>query len=73
MVAIASSVAPAATTIPVRHIGVVPTVDDHRCGGGAGVVLDSVVHRGDCISSIPSGIGFALAVVVFIYMMRGVG
>jgi signal transduction histidine kinase len=56
-----------------RNIGVVPTASMMT---GAAVALVwfwiplTIVIIG--ISSIPSGIGFALAVVVFVYLMRGV-
>jgi signal transduction histidine kinase len=58
---------------PARNIGVVPTASMIT---GAAIALVwfwiplTILIIG--ISSIPSGIGFALAVVVFIYLMRGV-
>ena len=53
--------------------GVVPTASMITGAAVArGVVLDSVDHLVVGISSIPSVIGFVLAVVVFIYLMRGV-
>jgi signal transduction histidine kinase len=79
MVAVASSPAPArvavddAVTAPTRHIGLVPTASMIT---GAAIALVwfwiplSILIIG--ISSIPSGVGFVLAAVVFIYLMRGV-
>ena len=77
MVAITSSPAPAAVhdgdTAHPRNIGLVPTASMIT---GAAVSLVwfwiplTILILG--ISSIPSGIGFALAVVVFVYLMRGV-
>lgn len=58
---------------PARNIGVVPTASMIT---GAAIALVwfwiplTILIIG--ISSIPSGIGFALAVVVFVYLMRGV-
>ena len=56
-----------------RNIGVVPTAS-MITGAAVAVVWFwiplTIVIIG--ISSIPSGIGFALAVVVFVYLMRGV-
>lgn len=58
---------------PVRHLGVVPTAS---MIAGAVVALGwfwiplSILIIG--VSSIPSVIGFVLAAVVFIYLMRGV-
>jgi signal transduction histidine kinase len=58
---------------PARHIGVVPTAS-LITGAAIGVVWLwiplTVLILG--ISSIPSGIGFALSVVVFVYLIRGV-
>ena len=58
---------------PARHIGVVPTAS-MITGAAIAVVwlwipLTILVVG---ISSIPSVVGFALAVVVFVYLMRGV-
>jgi signal transduction histidine kinase len=61
------------TPAPARNIGVVPTASLIT---GAAIALVwfwiplTILIVG--ISSIPSGIGFALAVVVFVYLMRGV-
>src|SRR5262245_60502730 len=83
MVAVTSyPVPPAAVDVPhtadatprsARHIGVVPTAS-MIVGAAVAVVwlwipLTILVIG---ISSIPSVVGFALAVVVFIYLMRGV-
>ncbi len=83
MVAVTSSPAPptpvdmphpvTAAPTPARHIGVVPTAS-MITGGAVAVVwlwipLTILVVG---ISSIPSVIGFALAAVVFVYLMRGV-
>ena len=58
---------------PARNIGVVPT-DSLLTGAAIATVWFwiplTILIIG--ISSIPSGIGFALSVVVFIYLMRGV-
>ncbi|WP_422745762.1 histidine kinase [Mycobacterium sp. WMMD1722] len=78
MVAVSSGSAPAAVaagsaTGSRRHIGLVPTAS-MITGAAVGVVWFwiplIIVVAG--ISSIPSGIGFALAAVTFIYLMRGV-
>ncbi|KKW62511.1 histidine kinase [Mycolicibacterium elephantis] len=56
-----------------RHIGVVPTAS--MITGAALALVWFWIPLGILIlgiSSIPSGIGFALAVVVFVYLMRGV-
>jgi signal transduction histidine kinase len=82
MVAVTDT-SPDATTAPIaadsqlpaqaRNIGVVPTASMIT---GAAIALVwfwiplTIVIIG--ISSIPSGIGFALSVVVFVYLMRGV-
>jgi signal transduction histidine kinase len=58
---------------PARHIGVVPTASLLTGAAIATVwfwIPLSILIIG--ISSIPSGIGFALSAVVFIYLMRGV-
>jgi signal transduction histidine kinase len=58
---------------PTRNIGVVPTASMITGAAIAPVwfwIPLTILIIG--ISSIPSGIGFALAVVVFIYLMRGV-
>jgi signal transduction histidine kinase len=58
---------------PVRNIGVVPTASLFAGAAIATVwfwVPLTILIIG--ISSIPSGIGFALSVVVFVYLMRGV-
>jgi signal transduction histidine kinase len=63
---------PAATAAP-RNIGVVPTASLLTGAAIATVwfwVPLTILIIG--ISSIPSGIGFALSVVVFVYLMRGV-
>lgn len=83
MVAVTSNPAPPAAVdmphtagsgpAPTRHIGVVPTASLIT---GAAVALVwlwlpvTILILG--ISSIPSVIGFAVAVVVFVYLMRGV-
>jgi Toastrack DUF4097 len=58
---------------PPRNIGVVPTAS-MITGAAIAVVWFwiplTILILG--ISSIPSGIGFALSVVVFVYLMRGV-
>jgi signal transduction histidine kinase len=58
---------------PPRNIGVVPTAS-MITGAAIGLVWFwiplTILIIG--VSSIPSGIGFALAVVVFVYLMRGV-
>ncbi|MBO0679717.1 sensor domain-containing protein [Mycolicibacterium sp. S2-37] len=78
MVAISTESAPAAVavsgaTTPGRHIGVVATAS-MVTGAAIGVVWFwiplAILIIG--ITSIPSGIGFALAAVAFIYLMRGV-
>jgi signal transduction histidine kinase len=62
-----------AVPFPTRNIGVVPTASMIT---GAAIALVwfwiplAILVIG--VSSIPSGIGFALALVVFIYVMRGV-
>jgi signal transduction histidine kinase len=83
MVAVTSSPAPPTAAdvphtavvapTPARHIGVFPTAS-MMTGGALAVVwlwipLTILVVG---ISSIPSVIGFALAAVVFVYLMRGV-
>lgn len=83
MVAVTSTPAPPTTVdvpdtavtepSPARHIGLVPTAS-MITGGAIAVVwlwipLTIMVVG---ISSIPSVIGFAIAVVVFVYLMRGV-
>jgi signal transduction histidine kinase len=58
---------------PVRNLGVVPTASLLTGAAIATVwfwIPLSILIIG--ISSIPSGIGFALSAVVFIYLMRGV-
>src|SRR3954452_12678617 len=58
---------------PARNIGVVPTASLVTGAAIATVwfwIPLTVLIIG--ISSIPSGIGFALSAVVFVYMMRGV-
>jgi Putative sensor len=58
---------------PARNIGVVPTASLLTGAAIATVwfwIPLTILIIG--ISSIPSGIGFALSVVVFIYLMRGV-
>jgi signal transduction histidine kinase len=77
MVAITDNPAPVAVVddrpAPARNIGLVPTASMIT---GAAIALVwfwiplSILVIG--ISSIPSGIGFVLAAVVFIYLMRGV-
>ncbi len=60
-------------TAPRRNIGVVPTASLLTGAAIATVwfwIPLTVLIIG--ISSIPSGIGFALSVVVFVYLMRGV-
>jgi signal transduction histidine kinase len=58
---------------PVRNIGVVPT-SSLLAGAAIATVWFwiplTILILG--ISSIPSGIGFALAVIVFVYLIRGV-
>lgn len=60
-------------TAPSRSIGVVSTAS-MLVGGAVGIVWFwiplAILIIG--ISSIPSGLGFALAAVVFVYLMRGV-
>jgi signal transduction histidine kinase len=83
MVAVTSNPAPpaavgaahttAAEPTPARHIGLVPTAS-MITGAAVAVVwlwipLTILVVG---ISSIPSVVGFAIAVVVFVYLMRGV-
>jgi signal transduction histidine kinase len=62
-----------ASATPVRNIGVVPTAS-LLTGAAISTVWFwiplTILIIG--ISSIPSGIGFALSVVVFVYLMRGV-
>jgi signal transduction histidine kinase len=62
-----------ASASPVRNIGVVPTAS-LLTGAAISTVWFwiplTILIIG--ISSIPSGIGFALSVVVFVYLMRGV-
>ena len=83
MVAVTSNPAPptavdvphttVASPTPARHIGLVPTASMITGGAVAVVWLWiplTILIVG--ISSIPSVIGFALAVVVFVYLMRGV-
>lgn len=78
MVAVSSGSAPAAVavggaTASRRHIGVVPTAS-MVTGAAIGIVwfwIPLIILVAG-ISSIPSGIGFALAAVVFIYLIRGV-
>ncbi|MFY9917061.1 MAG: sensor histidine kinase [Mycobacterium sp.] len=83
MVAVTSNPAPptpvdmphpvAAAPTPARHIGVVPSASMITGGAVAVVWLWiplTILIVG--ISSIPSVIGFALAAVVFVYLMRGV-
>ncbi|MEN3321913.1 MAG: hypothetical protein V7643_5315 [Mycobacterium sp.] len=58
---------------PVRNIGVVPTASLLTGAAIATVwfwIPLTILIIG--VSSIPSGIGFALSVVVFVYLMRGV-
>src|SRR5215475_15276752 len=60
-------------TAPSRHLGVVPTASLLTGAAIATVwfwIPLTVLIIG--ISSIPSGIGFALSAVVFVYLMRGV-
>ena len=78
MVAVTTGSAPASVAIsdapsPYRHIGVVPTAS-MLTGAAIGVVWFWIplVILVVGISAIPSGVGFALAAVVFIYLMRGV-
>ncbi len=83
MVAVTSTPAPPTTVdvpdtavtepSPARHIGLVPTASMITGGAIAVVWLwipMTIMVVG--ISSIPSVIGFAIAVVVFVYLMRGV-
>jgi signal transduction histidine kinase len=83
MVAVSSNPAPpttadvpntaAASPRPARHIGLVPTASMITGAALAVVWLWiplTILIVG--ISSIPSVIGFAIAVVVFVYLMRGV-
>jgi len=83
MVAVTSNPAPpttadvpdtaVATARPARHIGLVPTASMITGAAVAVVWLWiplTILIVG--ISSIPSVIGFAIAVVVFVYLMRGV-
>jgi signal transduction histidine kinase len=60
-------------TVPTRRIGVVPSAS-MLTGGAVGVIWLwiplTILIVG--ISSIPSVVGFALAAVVFVYLMRGV-
>src|ERR1700754_3557323 len=62
-----------ASATPARNIGVVPTASS-LTGAAIAVVWFwiplTILIIG--ISSIPSGIGFALSAVVFVYLMRGV-
>ena len=62
-----------AAATPARNIGVVPTASLLTGAAIATVwfwIPLTILIIG--ISSIPSGIGFALSVVVFVYLMRGV-
>src|SRR6202008_3519214 len=62
-----------ASATPARNIGVVPTASLLTGAAIATVwfwIPLTILIIG--ISSIPSGIGFALSVVVFVYLMRGV-
>src|SRR3954469_12529091 len=83
MVAVTSNLAPPAavdtpqtavgTPTPARRIGLVPTASLITGGAVAAVWLWiplTILIVG--ISSIPSVVGFAIAVVVFVYLMRGV-
>jgi signal transduction histidine kinase len=77
MVAITDNPAPVAVVddrpAPARNIGLVPTASMITAAAIALVwfwIPLSILVIG--ISSIPSGIGFVLAAVVFIYLMRGV-
>jgi signal transduction histidine kinase len=83
MVAVTSNLAPPAavdtpqtavgTPTPARRIGLVPTASLITGGAIAAVWLWiplTILIVG--ISSIPSVVGFAIAVVVFVYLMRGV-
>jgi len=72
-----TSQAPAAVDVgaasPVRNIGIVPTASLLAGAAIATVwfwIPLTILIIG--ISSIPSGIGFAVSVVVFVYLMRGV-
>ncbi len=63
----------APVSAPLRHIGVVPTASLLTGAAIAAVwfwIPLTILIVG--ISSIPSVIGFALSVVVFVYLMRGV-
>jgi signal transduction histidine kinase len=83
MVAVTSNLAPpaavdtphtaVATPTPARRIGLVPTASMITGAAVAAVWLWiplTILVVG--ISSIPSVVGFAIAVVVFVYLMRGV-
>ena len=83
MVAVTSNLAPPAavdtphtavgTPTPARRIGLVPTASMITGAAVAAVWLWiplTILVVG--ISSIPSVVGFAIAVVVFVYLMRGV-
>src|SRR4051794_2529932 len=83
MVAVTSNLAPPAavdtpqtavgTPTPARRIGLVPTASMITGAAVAAVWLwipVTILVVG--ISSIPSVVGFAIAVVVFVYLMRGV-
>jgi signal transduction histidine kinase len=83
MVAVTSNPAPPTTVgvprtavaapTPARHIGVVPTASTITGAAVAVVWLWvplTILVVG--VSSIPSVVGFALAVVVFVYLMRGI-
>ena len=62
-----------ASVTPARNIGVAPTASLLTGAAIATVwfwIPLTILIIG--ISSIPSGIGFALSVVVFVYLMRGV-
>ena len=69
----ASTTDDAPVSAPLRHIGVVPTASLLTGAAVAAVwfwIPLTILVVG--ISSIPSVIGFALSVVVFVYLMRGV-
>src|SRR5215475_14103374 len=60
-------------TAPARNLGVVPTASLLTGAAIATVwfwIPLTVLIIG--VSSIPSGVGFALSAVVFVYLMRGV-
>jgi hypothetical protein len=62
-----------ASATPARNIGVVPTASLVTSAAISTVwfwIPLTILIIG--ISSIPSGIGFALSAVVFVYLMRGV-